>query len=58
MRFVFVFVVVLACIMLGAGMVFADSGVMGDSIICLLGALISFLLAYQMQKQSTFLYDD
>ncbi|WP_196159572.1 hypothetical protein [Reinekea sp. G2M2-21] len=57
MKWLFLMVVVVACVMLGAAMVFIDNGIFRDSVICALGALFGFLLAYQMQARYSILDD-
>lgn len=44
--------------MLGAAMVFIDSGILRDAVICGLGALLGFLIAFRMQSRYTLLRDD
>ena len=51
MKWFFILVVLTACTMLGAAMVFIDNGIIQDSILCALGALFSFLVAYQLQAR-------
>ena len=58
MKWLFLLVVIVACVMLGASMVFIDNGILRDSIVCGLGALFGFLLAYQMQARYSVLDDD
>jgi Na+-transporting NADH:ubiquinone oxidoreductase subunit NqrE len=58
MKWLFLAVVVVACVLLGASMVFIDNGILRDSIVCGLGALFGFLLAYQMQAKYSVLDDD
>ena len=55
MKLVFMMVVIVACFMLGAAMVFVDNGILRDSVVCGLGALFGFLLAYQMQSKYSIL---
>ncbi|WP_320826482.1 hypothetical protein [Reinekea sp.] len=58
MKLIFILVVIMACTMLGAAIVFIDSGILRDSIACGLGALLGFLLAYQLQSRYSILRDD
>jgi hypothetical protein len=58
MKWLFLFIVVVACTLLGAAMVFIDNGILRDSVLCVLGALFAFLVAYQMQARYSFLDDD
>jgi hypothetical protein len=58
MKGLFLVTVFTACALLGTSMVFIDSGVFSLSILCALGALIAFLIAYQMQSHYSFLDDD
>lgn len=58
MKLLFLGIVVLACTLLGAAMVFIDSGILRDSLLCGLGALFAFLLAYQMQNKYSLLDDE
>ena len=57
MKYLFVFVIALACTLLAAAMVFVDNSLLKDAMICALGALTGFLLAYQMQSRFAFLAD-
>ncbi|WP_154650904.1 hypothetical protein [Reinekea blandensis] len=57
MKWVFFFVVMAACLLLGTAMVLIDHGVIRDSAICGVGALVGFLIAYQMQSRYTILDD-
>jgi len=58
MKWLFLLVVLMACVMLGAAMVFIDIGILRDSVVCGLGALFGFLLGYQMQARYSVLDDD
>lgn len=58
MKWLFLLIVVIACTLLGTAMVFIDNGILRDSVICGLGALLAFLAAYQMQSRYSFLDDD
>jgi len=58
MKWLFILVVVIACTLLGAALVFVDSGILRDSVICALGALFGFLLAYRLQARYKMLRDD
>lgn len=51
MKGFFVLLVIFACGLLGAAMVFVDSGVMLDSAVCALAALVCFLAAYQLNTR-------
>lgn len=58
MKWLFFSVVLLACVLLGAAMVFIDGGVVSYFLISGLGALVAFLLAYQLQARFSILDED
>jgi len=58
MKWLFAAVVVVACMLMGAAMIFVDKGIIVNSAVCALGALLSFLLAYQMQSRYSYLNDE
>jgi glycopeptide antibiotics resistance protein len=58
MKWLFLLIIIIAVFMLGAAMVFIDSGILRDAVICGLGALLGFLIAFRMQSRYTLLRDD
>ena len=57
MRILFLLVVLAACLMLGASMVYVDIGVSRNSILYGLGSLVGFLVAYKIQANNSALED-
>ncbi len=51
MKLLMLAIIVAACVMLGASMVFIESGILRDAVILGLGAFLGFLVAYQIQKR-------
>ncbi|MBU2864170.1 hypothetical protein QWZ13_19305 [Reinekea marina] len=58
MKGLFLITVFTACALLGTAMVLIDSGLFSLSIFCTLGALIAFLVAYQLQTHYSLLDDE
>ncbi|ATX75404.1 hypothetical protein [Reinekea forsetii] len=58
MKWLFLLIIIIAVVMLGAAMVFIDAGILRDAVICVLGALLGFLIAFRMQAHYTLLRDD
>ena len=58
MKWLFLLIIIIAVFMLGAAMVFIDAGILRDSVICGLGALLGFLIAFRMQTRYTLLRDE